>query len=77
MKKSLLLLFAVALCPAATLFGQTFTGTWQGTLKVPQPPGELRIVTFQSSMSGDPGRAAPPKIEGRRLPGSVWQAGHC
>jgi uncharacterized protein (TIGR03435 family) len=44
MKKSLLLLFAVASCPVATLLGQTFTGTWQGTLKIPRPPGELRIV---------------------------------
>jgi uncharacterized protein (TIGR03435 family) len=44
MKNFLLLMATIALCPAATLFGQTFTGTWQGTLKIPRPPGELRIV---------------------------------
>lgn len=44
MKKSHALLFTVALFPTATLFGQTFAGTWQGTLKIPRPPGELRIV---------------------------------
>lgn len=44
MREFLLLLLTVALFPAATLFGQTFTGTWQGYLKIPRPPGELRIV---------------------------------
>jgi uncharacterized protein (TIGR03435 family) len=42
--KKFLLTVAFALCPAAALFGQTFTGAWQGTLKIPRPPGELRIV---------------------------------
>lgn len=44
MKKSLLLLFTVASCTVVSLFGQSFTGTWQGMLKIPRPPGELRIV---------------------------------
>lgn len=46
MEKLILSLFiAVSLC------GQTFTGTWQGTLKVPQSPnGELRIVVKISTV---------------------------
>ena len=44
MRKFLILLFTLASCPAATLFGQDFIGTWQGILPIPRPPGELRIV---------------------------------
>ena len=50
MKK--LLLSALALSSA--LFGQSFTGTWQGALKVPQAPnGELRIVLKISTTAAD------------------------
>src|SRR5215469_11447264 len=43
--------FVLAALQAGILFGQTFTGTWQGALKVPQAPnGELRII-LKISMS--------------------------
>jgi uncharacterized protein (TIGR03435 family) len=36
---------ATLVASASGLFGQSFTGTWQGVLKIPQAPnGELRIV---------------------------------
>jgi uncharacterized protein (TIGR03435 family) len=36
---------ATLVASASGLFGQSFTGTWQGALKIPQAPnGELRIV---------------------------------
>ena len=50
MKK--LLLSAIAF--SSVLFGQTFTGTWQGALKVPQAPnGELRTVIKISTTAAD------------------------
>ncbi len=52
--KKLLLTFAVAALSAAALFGQTFTGTWQGALKIAQAPrGELRIVIKISTTEAD------------------------
>lgn len=43
--KKLLLFFAFLGFPAAALYAQTLTGTWQGVLKTPRAPnGELRIV---------------------------------
>src|SRR5215469_1611284 len=43
--------FVLAALQAGILFGQTFTGTWQGALKIPQAPnGELRII-LKISMS--------------------------
>ena len=63
------------------LFAQTFTGTWQGALKIPQAPnGELRIVikisttdkdTLQAEMysidqGGQPIKAESSKAEAAR-----------
>jgi uncharacterized protein (TIGR03435 family) len=54
MKKGLLWKFALATLNAGALFGQTFTGTWQGALKVPEAPnGELRIVIKISTTAAD------------------------
>jgi bla regulator protein blaR1 len=54
MKKLLLATFALAACSASVLFAQTFPGTWQGSLKVPQAPnGELRIVLKISTTDAD------------------------
>ena len=54
MKKLLLSMFALAILQAGALIGQTFTGTWQGALKVPQAPnGELRIVIKISTTDAD------------------------
>jgi uncharacterized protein (TIGR03435 family) len=45
MTKLLVYTFALATLHAGALFGQTFNGTWQGVLKIPQAPnGELRVV---------------------------------
>lgn len=45
MKKLLQFTLALAVSGVGALYGQTFTGTWQGSLKIPQAPnGELRIV---------------------------------
>lgn len=54
MKKILSCSFAVVLLQAGALFGQTFAGTWQGALKVPQAPnGELRTVLRISVTDAD------------------------
>src|SRR5262245_28690545 len=54
MKKLLLGTFALIAFQTGALFGQTFTGTWQGALKVPQAPnGELRIVIKISTTDAD------------------------
>lgn len=54
MKKLLLWTAALAILHAGALFGQTFTGTWQGALKVPQARnGELRIVIRISTTDAD------------------------
>jgi uncharacterized protein (TIGR03435 family) len=46
--------FALASLQAGALYGQTFTGTWQGALKIPQAPnGELRIVIKISTTAAD------------------------
>jgi uncharacterized protein (TIGR03435 family) len=51
MKKLLRRTFVLAALQTGILFGQTFTGTWQGALKIPQAPnGELRLV-LKISMS--------------------------
>jgi uncharacterized protein (TIGR03435 family) len=43
--KRLICCVAVLVGSASGLFGQSFTGIWQGALKIPQAPnGELRIV---------------------------------
>jgi uncharacterized protein (TIGR03435 family) len=53
MKKLLLWMLALALNVGA-LFGQTFTGTWQGAVKFPQAPnGELRTVIKISTTPDD------------------------
>lgn len=54
MKKLLRWTFTLAILQAGVLFGQTFTGTWQGALKIPQAPnGELRLVIKISTTEGD------------------------
>lgn len=54
MKKLPLWILALAALNAGALFGQTFTGTWQGALKIPQAPnGELRIVIKISTTDAD------------------------
>ncbi len=54
MKKLFLTTFALAVCSASGLFAQSFPGTWQGALKVPQAPnGELRIVLKISTTDAD------------------------
>ncbi|HEY1241833.1 MAG TPA: TIGR03435 family protein [Bryobacteraceae bacterium] len=53
MRKLILWITALAVLPSA-LFAQTFTGTWQGALKIPQAPnGELRIVMKISTTDKD------------------------
>ena len=45
MKKFLVCSFALVVLQAGFLFGESFTGTWRGALKVPQAPnGERRLV---------------------------------
>lgn len=54
MKKLLACSFALAALQAGVLFGETFTGTWQGALKIPQAPnGELRIIIKISTTEAD------------------------
>ena len=54
MKKLLVGSIALVILQAGALFGETFTGTWQGVLKVPQAPnGELRIVVKISTTEAD------------------------
>jgi uncharacterized protein (TIGR03435 family) len=54
MKKLLPWIFAFTCVQAVALFGQTFAGTWQGALKVPQAPnGELRLVLKISTTDVD------------------------
>ena len=44
----------LAICSGSALFGQSFPGTWQGALKIPQAPnGELRIVLKISTTAAD------------------------
>ena len=46
--------FALAALSGGAMFAQSFTGTWQGALKIPQAPnGELRIVLKISTTAGD------------------------
>lgn len=53
MKKTFWII-ALATCSATSLLAQTFPGTWQGALKVPQAPnGELRIVLKISTTAAD------------------------
>ena len=45
---------ALAICSCAALCAQSFPGTWQGALKVPQAPnGELRIVLKIATTQAD------------------------
>lgn len=54
MKRLLLWMLSLAALHASTLFGETFTGTWQGALKVPQARnGELRTVIKISTTPDD------------------------
>lgn len=54
MKKLLVSILALSILNAGALFGQTFTGTWQGALKIPQAPnGELRTVIKISTAQDD------------------------
>jgi len=52
--KKMLSVLALSICFGSALLGQSFPGTWQGALKVPQAPnGELRIVMKISTTAGD------------------------
>jgi uncharacterized protein (TIGR03435 family) len=52
--KKMLRIPALAICSAMALFAQSFPGTWQGAIKVPQAPnGELRIVLKVSTTAAD------------------------
>ncbi len=54
MRKPLFQTCALVMLSACALFGQTFTGTWQGAIKIPQAPnGELRIVIRISTTEAD------------------------
>lgn len=49
-----LCVFALAVISGGVMFAQSFTGTWQGAIKIPNAPnGELRIVLRISMVSGD------------------------
>jgi uncharacterized protein (TIGR03435 family) len=52
--KKLFWMLAFSACAGGTLFAQSFPGTWQGALKIPQAPnGELRIVIKISTTPAD------------------------
>ena len=52
--KKMLWILALAICSGSALFAQSFPGTWQGALKIPQAPnGELRIVLKISTTAED------------------------
>jgi uncharacterized protein (TIGR03435 family) len=52
--KNALWILALSICSGSASFAQSFTGTWQGALKVPQAPrGELRIVLKISTTAAD------------------------
>ena len=54
MTKLLAYTFVLATLHAGALFGQTFNGTWQGALKIPQAPnGELRVVVKISTTDAE------------------------
>ncbi len=57
------LLFALALA-GGSLFAQSLTGTWQGTLAIPQAPGgQLRIVVKVSTTDADSLKAVMYSID--------------
>jgi hypothetical protein len=52
--KKVLWVLALSICSVSALFAQSFRGTWQGAIKVPQAPnGELRIVLKISTTAAD------------------------
>jgi uncharacterized protein (TIGR03435 family) len=52
--KKVLWILALCICSGSALFAQSFPGTWQGALKVPQAAyGELRIVLKISTTPAD------------------------
>jgi uncharacterized protein (TIGR03435 family) len=52
--KKMLWILALAICFGIASFAQSFPGTWQGALKVPQAPnGELRLVLKISTTAAD------------------------
>ena len=52
--KKVLWVLTLSICSGNALFAQSFPGTWQGALKVPQAPnGELRIVLKISTTAED------------------------
>ncbi|MBI4902677.1 MAG: TIGR03435 family protein [Acidobacteria bacterium] len=52
--KKMLWGLALFLCSGSALLAQSFPGTWQGALKVPQAPnGELRVVVKISTTAAD------------------------
>ena len=81
MKLRLFAALAFVLCASATLFGQDFAGTWQGTLAPPGAPNALRIVfkitkgadgkfagqTFSIDQGGQPIPMNAITVEGRSV----------
>lgn len=52
--KKVLWVLALCICSGNALFAQSFPGTWQGALKVPQAPnGEFRIILKISTTAED------------------------
>jgi uncharacterized protein (TIGR03435 family) len=67
--KNLIVFAAMAALQCGALAAQTLTGTWQGTLKVPQAPnGELRVVVKISISDADKLKADFYSID-QRTPG--------
>ena len=68
MKRLICCVAAVALCTSG-LFAQSFTGTWQGALKIPQAPnGEFRIVLKINAAEKDALTAELYNIDGNPTP---------
>jgi hypothetical protein len=75
MKKWMLSAIALAMLQGSALFAQTFTGTWQGSLKI--PARELRIVFKIATTDADALKATLYSIDqgGTPISGSVTHQG--
>ena len=64
MKKLMLWIIALAASSGGALLAQSLTGTWQGSLQVPQAPGgQLRIVIKISTTDADTFKAVMYSID--------------
>jgi uncharacterized protein (TIGR03435 family) len=77
MKKALLKLAALAAIAASTLFAQDITGTWQGTLTIPNAKRDLRTVIKIAKADSDKYKATFYSIDqgGQPLGGSATLQG--